>query len=425
MRDRERATIIGAGPAGLSLAYFLAQRGVQSTIITADSGAGGLARPLEFAGKLVDPGPHGFYSSYGPLAFDLLRSFFRADELHTLTPRRAVRTASFMAHAPVRARDLLNPIAIKEGLVLQIQQRSRANVPISPATSARERILRTRGPRFLDLFFDPWCRKHFGLGAEHLDASLVDLLAAERRQGDAGLLVHPRSGAIGELWLRMADHLRDTGTEFHYERSVSGIRMEQDRIVAITTTKRDMPVAGPLFSTAPLSVTAAWAGLPMAASTPRRSTILVLMRVERYRTKALYVTDSRVNEPIGRITFCDNWRHAPAANGPRMVCAEFWCAPGDGIHELPEQELVALVQRYLRTTGMAFTMPDPEYKVLGPMMTTPVPLRGYTQELNALRTSVGTVQGLNVLGRHANHRWDGVDDAIMEAHQLAMEHART
>lgn len=414
------ATIIGSGPAGLSLAHFLTQRGTSCTIISADDGPGGLARPVAFAGRSVDPGPHSFYSSYDPLSFGVLRSCFREDELHSLVPCRAVRTARFLAHMPLRATDLLQLRFITDATVITAQ-RPRPGDTIASA-NARERVLHTRGRRFLDVFFEPWCLKHFGVRAEQLDASLVHLLAAERRTGGAGRIIHPRAGTIGELWSRLAQKLQEHGVSFRWKTRVSGLHVDHERVVGMHINGATERLDGPLFSSAPLGTTAHWLGLD-ATTPPMRSTILLFMLVDRYRTDALHLTDHRPSEAIGRITFCDNWRAPRPTKGPLVVCAEFWCSPGDGVHDLPAEGLVKEARRYLQRSGVAVPAVSTEHRIIGPVPTTPVPIVGHAALVTRLRSLITGIADLHPMGRHADHRWDGIDDAIREAHALATTHA--
>lgn len=67
---------------------------------------------------MVDPGHHSFYAYYGTHSFALLTACFRNDELNTSVPQRAIRTGTFLAHAPFRARDLLQPRLVVDALVM-------------------------------------------------------------------------------------------------------------------------------------------------------------------------------------------------------------------------------------------------------------------------------------------------------------------
>src|SRR6478672_13897086 len=55
--------IIGAGPAGLTAAYILAERyGIRSTILESDSVVGGISRTVERDGWRFDIGGHRFFT---------------------------------------------------------------------------------------------------------------------------------------------------------------------------------------------------------------------------------------------------------------------------------------------------------------------------------------------------------------------------
>src|SRR5215831_12253085 len=57
-----RVVILGAGPAGLTAAYELAQNGVRSIVLEKDAVVGGLARTVEYNGYRFDIGGHRFFT---------------------------------------------------------------------------------------------------------------------------------------------------------------------------------------------------------------------------------------------------------------------------------------------------------------------------------------------------------------------------
>src|SRR5690606_22057703 len=57
-----RVVVIGAGPAGLTVALELARGGAEVAVFEAGEVPGGMARSLELWGRRVDLGPHRFFS---------------------------------------------------------------------------------------------------------------------------------------------------------------------------------------------------------------------------------------------------------------------------------------------------------------------------------------------------------------------------
>jgi protoporphyrinogen oxidase len=419
----EQAWIIGSGPAGLCMAYHLHQLGVPCTVISADDGPGGLARPRWLANQVVDPGPHSFYASYASEAFAILHALFAADELHHLAPRKLIRTDEFMSSVPPRPTDLLQPGLVFDAASMVAQSWFRHGTSADHHANASERVLALRGRTFHRVLFETWCRKQFGVGPELLDAGLVDLLALTRRSGGSEALVHPRSGAIGELWTRLAERLAQEGVRFRYREAVRGMSMQADRVTAISTSTETIPVTGHVFTSTPLQSLVSWMGSGTRTQTAVRSTVLLLFTVSECRRHELYLTDHCLDEPLGRLTFCDNWRAAAQRRERSVLCAEFWCSPGEPIHDATADQLLEHVERYLHRTRLAVVDARAQYERIGPIRTTPVPLIGYRQQQIALQASLPTLLNLHPIGRHAAHRWDGVDDAIVETQRLAQTYA--
>lgn len=55
--------VIGAGPAGMTVALELARRGARVTLLEASDAVGGMSRTIERFGHTVDLGPHRFFPS--------------------------------------------------------------------------------------------------------------------------------------------------------------------------------------------------------------------------------------------------------------------------------------------------------------------------------------------------------------------------
>ena len=54
--------IVGAGPAGLTAAHQLVERGVRPTVVDRDCCVGGLSQTVEYKGYRFDIGGHRFYT---------------------------------------------------------------------------------------------------------------------------------------------------------------------------------------------------------------------------------------------------------------------------------------------------------------------------------------------------------------------------
>ena len=75
-----RAVIIGGGISGLATAYYLARRGVPSTLIEARPRLGGVIRTEEVEGCTLEAGPDSFISAK-PAALELIKELGLADQV--------------------------------------------------------------------------------------------------------------------------------------------------------------------------------------------------------------------------------------------------------------------------------------------------------------------------------------------------------
>src|SRR5262249_32661208 len=62
LNERATCIVIGAGPAGLTAAYELSQKDVDTIVLEQDSCVGGLARTVQHRGYRFDIGGHRFFS---------------------------------------------------------------------------------------------------------------------------------------------------------------------------------------------------------------------------------------------------------------------------------------------------------------------------------------------------------------------------
>ena len=78
----KRAVVLGAGPAGLSAAYHLTEKGYHVEIVDREPRVGGLGATFRWGDFKLDYGPHAFHVKPSP-SMDLVRNLFadRPDDL--------------------------------------------------------------------------------------------------------------------------------------------------------------------------------------------------------------------------------------------------------------------------------------------------------------------------------------------------------
>jgi len=156
----KRYVVVGAGAAGLTLAYLLTKAGLPVTVVEKESEVGGLARSFHYDEWHFDIGPHRFYSA-NPVVGNFL-SEVMGDDFLEISRSSAVH---FMGHYhswPLRLETLPKlplGIALRAGLDL-LGKAARAS---EHGVSFEDYVLRRYGRTLYQTFFRDYTEKFLGI----------------------------------------------------------------------------------------------------------------------------------------------------------------------------------------------------------------------------------------------------------------------
>ena len=168
-----KVVIIGGGISGLSAAYYLAKRGVGSTIFESRPRLGGVIRTEHIAGCTLEAGPDSFISAK-PAALELIRELGLADQV--------IGSNDFSRKTYVWKQGRLLPLP--EGLMMMVPTK------IMPLVATPLLGWGTKARMGLELFHPP--RRHTedqsvsALITEHYGPEAVDYLAEPLLSGIYG-----------------------------------------------------------------------------------------------------------------------------------------------------------------------------------------------------------------------------------------------
>jgi protoporphyrinogen oxidase len=347
--------VIGAGPAGLAVAWELRRRGHEVLVLEASDRVGGMAASIEVAGVRVDLGSHRLHPAMPGWLRAELESLVELQErrrrgrllvdgrwvpfpptgiaaLAALPPRLAGRAALDAASAPLR--------------------RSPGD---AYADVARARL----GPGMWRAVHEPLAWKVFGTDPRRLAGELArrritattGSLARGVLPGRRPTFLYPRGGfgAITEALAR--DVPVETG------RRVTRLLEHHDRVIVGLSDGR-IVTATHVHATIPAWQVSSLLGLHHEPSPPQpRALVLVYLVLDRrpytafdaHYVPALHLLPSRVSEPT-------TYRDDPDDPADRTVlCAEVPCWPGDEVWQATPEALARRVGDDLVRAGL----PDP------------------------------------------------------------------
>lgn len=280
----KNVVIIGAGPAGLTAAYYLLKsEGFHPVIIEAGGSVGGISRTDEYKGNRVDLGGHRFFSKKSEV-IELWQEILPPQGAPARDDIEAGREYSFTGTADPEKSD---NVLLKRRRVSRIYYRKRFfDYPITlkpatfinmgllnalkigfgyigscihklPETSLENFYINRFGKPLYKMFFEDYTKKLWGVspsdisadwGAQRVKGLSVKKVIAEglkrpskRKEGEALLtdeFYYPKLGP-GQLWERLSEIVREKGAELYTYREAVKVDVEGGKIVSVTVRNSD------------------------------------------------------------------------------------------------------------------------------------------------------------------------------------------
>ncbi len=444
-----RILILGAGPAGLGAALWLARRGFDPLVVEARDAVGGNAGSFRLHGLPVDYGSHRLHPATDPEILAELRSLLGPDLL--VRPRRGriflggrwirfpLQPLDLALRAPPAfllgtARDLL------ERLLPGSWSRTSTSGPGNPESFAS--VLEAGlGRTICREFYFPYARKIWGLEPEEISptqaarrveaGSMARLLRrllpgglGAGGPGSRGVFYYPREG-FGQI----SEGLRDAAL-------AAGARLRLGspvRKVAWGLSGGKIEVEGPggpesleydhLWSTIPLAALARRLTPPPpsrilegAEGLESRAMILVYLVLGTHR---FTVYDAHYfpgpGFPFTRVSEPRNYSGRKDPPGVTVLCAEMPCSPEEFMWEEPEEQLGKRVVRGLGRAGLRVDAPLLEVAVRRLSSAYPLYRMGWEKPFGALDRWLDGVPKLLTFGRQGLFAHDNTHHALFMA----------
>ena len=425
--------VIGAGPAGLTAAYKLAQKGVKATVYEADSAVGGMAKTISLWGQLVDLGPHRFFSS-DPRVNNIWLEMARSDYSMVSRLTRIYYKTTFFNY-PLRAANALRGLGLLEAMRCVLSYAKAVLAPIKDESTFEAWVTNRFGARLFQIFFKSYSEKLWGISCRELDADFAaqrikkfSLFEAIRTAlvGSGGQSKHktlvdefayPNKGA-GAVYQRMAERIIALGGEVKLQTPVAAVRPGEKPVVKLESGEEI--VFDHVISSMPITWLVRQMDAPQevrdhVAALKFRNTILVYLRLacpSPFSDQWIYVHSPELK--TGRISNFQNW--VPSINNgstETIICLEYWCYDQDSIWSRGNNELVALAIRETYGTSLVPDGAIREGKVVRLPRCYPVYSTGYKAHLDSVEKFLSSQPGVTAIGRYGAFKYNNQDHSIL------------
>ncbi len=443
----DHVLVIGAGPAGLTIAYLLARHGARVTVLEATATVGGISQTARYKDYRFDIGGHRFFTKIAPV--EALWEEWLGDEFIDVPRLSRIHYGGRYFHYPLKAFNALAGLGVINAARIMASYLHAKLYPSPVEDTFEQWVVNRFGRRLYEIFFRTYTEKVWGIPCTEIRAewaaqriqglslarAILSATALNKRGSDIKTLIHtfryPRLGP-GQMWETCRDRVVALGGTVRMEHHVTGLSLEGGRVTHVTasTPEGDVRIAADhVVSTTDLRalVHAFGTRAPEAARTAASGlryrdflvVALILDREHLFPDNWIYVHTPGVQ--VGRIQNFNNWSAAMVPEAGRTCLGmEYFCFEGDGLWNMSDADLIALASRELVSLGLAPDGHVVDGAVVRMPKAYPVYDAEYREHLDGVRAFIDTVPNLHTVGRNGMHKYNNQDHSMYTA-MLAFE----
>lgn len=429
--SKQTVHIIGAGPAGLTAAAFIAKKGVRPIVLEASDTVGGLAGSLQIWGKELDIGPHILLESCQQEAVDFWLEI-GGDQIIKLDLKRAMILNRKVVSFPPSPKSVMAAYCAYGIFLAGIKLITARLFSSSAYKSSGDFFQKRYGSFFRQKVLNPYCEKYMGCADANVDLNFAYSLTSfvadagdESRETDENKLntiLYPSKGTKS-MWVEMASRIEKQG-EIQFEKKITKMDAEGNKITNLHFEDGTSQAVENVISTLPLGVLLSTLPnvpdelLKSVEGLKSRGTVLVYLNVAESGFDEQYITAFDHSLKVGRLTNFNSWKKQKDPN-ETIICMEYWCERGDKFWSLSDDEIGKTAISEIASIGLIKAESISEFKILKIPSTHPILDLEHIPILQAVNDYVKPYHNLYLAGRHARFTWDGQADNIMYGKELA------
>lgn len=438
---KKKILIIGAGPAGLAVAYEIVKqkhsKDFDIKIFEMDKTVGGISKTLNLDGYRFDLGGHRFYTKF-PEIEKFYKSFLGKDMLQRERLSRIYYQRKFFDY-PLSAINALTNLGLASSTKILISWFKRQFHRYKTESTFEQWVSNRFGDELFKIFFKSYTEKVWGMPTSKLSADW----AAQRIQNfnlfkailNATLKInigaktvikkfyYPKLGP-GMLYEKLKGVLEKEGVKIYLNSEIIGLKRKGSTIEEILVLKEGHKLnilkADYIVSTMPFDKLVTMLKPPPSVQSELNNlkfrnfiTVNIVVRSNPFPDQWIYIHEPKVK--VGRIQNFRNWSPYMVKEGEdnTPIGMEYFASEGDKIWTMQEKELVDLAEKEIVQIGLvkkedilkSFT-----YKVRNAY---PVYNFNYKSALEKAKNFVEKIDNLYLCGRGGLFRYNNQDHSIL------------
>jgi protoporphyrinogen oxidase len=427
--------VVGAGVAGLTLAYKLAEKGNAVTVVELEPVVGGLARSFRYGDWFFDLGPHRFHTDI-PDVEAFIRQIM-GENLVTIGRSSGVWFFDRYHEWPLQTKSIFQiPFKQMVSAFIDIFTRPRAK-----GDNFEEWVIARYGRTIYRLFFQPYTEKFlkYPCAELHRDWAKAGINRAviEKKLETKGLIdliwktllpekadtqfLYPRDGGIGAFPVELAKRIQELGgTILTGNRIVKLVPGAGDRIAEAHDALGNVHRPDVVIWTAPIPEVSRLLALPDPGLEYLSSIFYNFEINEEHRLPYQWIYFGGKQLIFNRASFPGHFSRRCAPTGKQGICIELACMEGDAWWKDPERES-SVIREHMVSVGLVKRYNAILDMHIEPVRNTyPIYTMGYRQALQAAEHKIAErAKNLHLLGRTGKFWYNNMDHSIAMAMKLS------
>lgn len=452
----KKAVIIGAGPAGLTAAYYLLKEtDIKPIVIEQENFVGGIARTVEHNGNRMDIGGHRFFTKNKEIN-ELWQELVPMEKRRRIS--RIYYLRKFFDYPISLGRTTIKNLGLMRLLSVGASY-TKAMISKRPEDNLENFMVNRFGEKLYKMFFRDYTHKVWGRYPNEIAASwgaqrikglsiagaLKDLAARVLHlNGDKETSLieefsYPKLGP-GEMWEALKERIIERGGEVVLETKVNRVIVDNGRVTGVEIEKAGEVNVAPAdyaFSTMPIAeLVPSLSGIdipPMiynvAATLPYRDFMTVgllvnkleLKNTTKFKTLGNIVPDTWIyiqeaDVEIGRLQVFNNWSPSLVADPENTVWIglEYFCQEGDNRWQMSDKDFINFAINELTKIGITKKESVLDSVRIKVKKAYPAYFDSY-DEFPKVREFLSGIPNLFCIGRNGQHRYNNMDHSMLTA----------